>query len=570
MLTCLRVKNLAIIDALELLLGPGLNVVTGETGAGKSILVDAIELVLGARGRPEIIRTGQKQCEVEALFELDGEPEVIARLEAAGFELEDELVVRRVVSAGGRSRAYVNGRLASAAELARLASGLVDISSQHEHTGLVDPTRHLDYLDAFAGLAGPREEAARAYAALSEAARALAALDARMKTRAEREDLLRFQLGEIDAIAPRAGEAEALSEERERLRHAVELARVAGGAEAALYDEDDAVATALTRIANDVRNAARFDPSLERLAKQLDEARAQVEDAARELGAYARDVSLDPDRLEAVEERLDALKRLVRKHGSVEGALAAREDAARELGELDRSGETRATLLAARAEALDVARQVARTLSERRTKAAVKLGRAIAAELASLGMGGARVEVQVERLGARGEGTDATALEIDGARLSPTGIDRAELLIAPNRGEEARPLARIASGGELSRALLAIKRVLAGLSPAGMYVFDEVDSGVGGAVAETIGKKLRDVAKHHQVLCITHLPQIAVFADQHFHVQKDVVGGRTRSAVHALDAAGRLEEIARMLGGLKVTDKTRAAAAELLELARAA
>ena len=565
MLTCLRVKDFAIIDALEIELEPGLNVVTGETGAGKSILVDALELVLGGRGRPEVVRTGEALAEVEALIEIQGDAAVRARVEAAGIELTDELVIRRVIKSSGRTRGYVNGRLATATQLAELAAGLADISSQHEHHTLVDPSRHLDYLDAFGQLDTMRTSVAKAYGELREAADARAALDQRARDRGEREDLLRYQISEIDALAPTPGEDEALASERERLRHAERLATAAGRAEDAISAQDGAVCEVLARVAGEVEEAARVDAQLEPLVAQIEGARAQLEDAARELGSYARRVTLDPDRLAEVEERLDAIRKLVRKYGgSIDAVLAHRERAATELDEMDRHEERLLELDRAHAAALARAREEARQLSERRHAIAKKLGNAISKELASLGMGDAKVRVDVARI----EGRDGE-LAVDGARLSPTGIDRVEFLIAPNRGEEARPLRKIASGGELSRSMLAIKRVLAGLRPAGLYVFDEVDAGVGGAVAEVIGRKLRDVARHHQVLCITHLPQIAVFADAHFKVAKEVERGRTKSTVRRLGHDERLEEIARMLGGLEITKATRAAAAEMLQSARA-
>jgi DNA repair protein RecN (Recombination protein N) len=566
MLTCLRIRNVAVVDGLELELARGLNVVTGDTGAGKSILIDALGLVLGGRATAELVRTGAREAEVEALFDLEDAPEVRARLEAAGIDADDELVVRRVVRPGGRARAYVNGRLATAAELERLVAGLVDVTSQHEHHTLTDPARQLELLDAFGRLGEERAEVARAGAALSEAALALRDLEARARRRSEREELLRAHVAEIDAIGPQPGEDCALEEEQSRLRHAEVLARAAGGAEGALYAEDGSASETLGRVAQELWSAARFDARLGALAEAVDGARASVEDAARELGAYARAVALDPARLAEVEERHAAIKRLLRKHGgTIEAVRARRDEDARELAELEACDERLGELVQARDAAYARASEAARALSTGRGAAAKKLGRAVARELASLGMGGARVDVALSRLSPR-----AGELEVDGAYLGSTGIDKVELLFAPNPGEEARSLRRTASGGELSRALLSVKRVLAGLAPAGAYVFDEVDAGVGGAIAEVIGKKLRDVARHHQVLCITHLPQIAVFADAHFHVEKNVVRGRTRSEVRALDADARVDEIARMLGGVKVTRTTRAAAAELLAHARAA
>ncbi len=577
MLTCLRVKDFAIIDRLEVELGPGLNVVTGETGAGKSILVDALSLVLGARARPEFVRTGAESAEVEALFDLEGAPEIIARLEAAGVACAGdepggelgELIVRRVVQANGRTRAYVNGRLATAAQLAEIAAGLADLSSQHEHHSLADPSMHLVYLDAFARVDDERAQMAKAYEAFRAAQLALSGAAGAERGREEREDLLAFQLREIGELAPEVGEKETLRAEREVLRHAERLARTAGSAEDALYSADGAVSELLARIASDIADLTHLDAKLIPLAAELSDARARIEDVAQELGRYARGVSGDPERLVEVDERLDRLARLERKYGgSVEAVLAHAERAREELDVLQHHEAHLAALEGTRDAARHDAEVVARRLSARRREAALALGRAITEELSSIGMRGAEVLVAVTPLDPRVGGDSRAELEVDGSRLAPTGIDRAELLISPNPGEEARPLRRIASGGELSRALLAIKRVLAGLRPAGLYVFDEVDVGVGGAVAEVIGRKLKDVARHHQVLCITHLAQIAVHADTHFRVSKEVVGDRTRSAVTRLDAGERREEVARMLGGLKVTAKTRAAAAEMLREAR--
>jgi DNA repair protein RecN (Recombination protein N) len=566
MLTCLRVRHLAIIDRLEVELGPGLNVITGETGAGKSILIDALGLVLGERGRPELVRTGAKQAEVEALFDVGDDPEALARLEASGLDPEPELVVRRVVNASGRTRAYLNGRLASAGQLAELVGGLVDISSQHEHHTLVDPGTHLGFLDAFGKLDALREAVRRAHRELREADEALREVEDAVAQRSEREDLLRFQIREIDELDPQPGEADALGEERERLRHAERLATAAGGAEDALYARDGALCEQLGRIAHELREAAGIDPALTPMAEALQSATTQLEEAARELGAYARDVTVDPERLAEVEDRMHRLERLMRKYGGdVDGVLAFRAEAAEELEGLDRAEERIEALERAREAALAEAADAARKLSAERRAIAEDLGTRISEELGSLGMGGARVEVQVEPLvEKRGE------LTVDGARLSETGIDRVEFLIAPNKGEEPRALRKIASGGELSRAMLAIKRVLAGVGRAGLYVFDEVDSGVGGAVAEVIGRKLVDVAAHHQVICITHLAQIAVYADRHYRVLKEVEGERTRSRIERLSDDERLEEVARMVGGLKITERTRKAAAEMLEVARAA
>ncbi|HKU37012.1 MAG TPA: DNA repair protein RecN [Polyangiales bacterium] len=564
MLLCLRVKNLAIIDSLEVELPAGLNVVTGETGAGKSILVDALSLVLGARAAPEIVRTGATEAEVEALFDVSDHAAVRERAQEMGIEADDELVLRRVIGANGRTRAFVNGKLASASQVAALAKGLCDISSQHEHHTLVDAGSHLQFLDAFAELGTLGEQMAEAHRVLSEAHQALAEHAERTDKRHEREDLLRYQIREIEELDPKPGEQAELAEERERLRHSARLTELTGGAEDALYARDDALCSELSRVLRNVEEAAALDASLSKLAEQLSSAHRELEDAARELGSYARAVVHDPGRLAVVDERLDALSRLTRKYGgSIEQALAHKERAQAELDTLEHGAEHRKRLEDEWARAATAAREVAEKLSAARKTAASELGRAVSRELKSLAMGDATITVEVEAAKGR-----AGELAVDGARLSSTGIDRVEFLIATNPGETPRPLSKIASGGELSRAMLALKRVLAGLGPGGLYVFDEVDSGVGGAVAEVIGRKIREVSKHHQVICITHLPQIAVYADAHFRVQKSIDRGRTRSDIVRLRAEEAREEIARMLGGIEISKETRAAAREMLKSAR--
>ena len=565
MLTCLRVRSFAIIEALEVELDAGLNIVTGETGAGKSILVDALQLVLGARGRPEVVRTDAAAAEVEALFDLTEQPRVLASLREQGIETDGELLVRRVVSATGRTRAYINGRLTTLAQLKEVTKGLADISSQHEYHSLADPRHHLSYLDAFASLAPMVEEVAQAHAALVEAASALEQVVTEERGKADREDLLRYQVNEIETLREVLENEEALALECERLRHAEKLGTAAGEAEAQLYSDDDSICGAVSRIASSVEQASAFDPSLGPMATQVRGALLQLEDAAAELGTYARDLSFDPNRLGSLEDQLDRLSRMKRKYGDTAAdVLAHRDQAAAELDSLERYEERLDRFQRELDEALDEASRVALALRGKRQAAAAKLSKAISNELSSLGMGEAKVTVELAAL----EG-GPRELYVEGARLSPTGIDHAELLIAPNRGEDAKPLRKIASGGELSRAMLAIKRVLAGLGPASLYVFDEVDAGVGGAVAEVIGQKIHEVAQHSQVLCITHLPQISAYADAHYRVHKEVVGKRTKSDIRLLSDEERLEEIARMLGGVKVTDQARAAAQELIRSAEA-
>lgn len=563
MLSCLRIRDLAIIDGLELELGSGLNVLTGETGAGKSILVSALELVLGGKGRGELVRTGAKAAEVEALFDVSGDAGLRQQLQALDIDAEDELVVRRVLSSCGRSRAFINGQLVTQQVLARLTRGLTDISSQHEHHTLTDPSTHLGFLDAFAEVSPLRQQVTRAYHALKQAEAELADFDARIAEREARVDLLKAQAEEIESAALRPGEDVELDQQCTRLRSVESLLRLTGKAADLLYEQDESVLGGLAGATRRVTEAAELDASFTAIAGQLESLRSQLDDAARELGRRLASLRPDPNALQEAEERAYLVSKLKRRYGgSIESVRSHLVACRAELDELSDRVATRDALEAEQRRAFDSAASSARQLSAERQRAATRLSAAISAELGSLGMGGARVQVELSPL----EGEDGIA--VDGARLSPDGLERVEFLLAPNRGEDARPLSRIASGGELSRAMLAIKCVLADLGPAGMYVFDEVDSGIGGGMAEIIGRKIRSVAQHRQVLCVTHLPQIAVFADQQFKVEKVVRGERTLSTVRRLSRKEQQEEIARMLGGLRITAKTRAAARDLLQQAR--
>ncbi len=563
MLSCLRIRDLAIIDGLELELGSGLNVLTGETGAGKSILVSALELVLGGKGRGELVRTGAKAAEVEALFDVSGDAGLRQQLQALDIDAEDELVVRRVLSSCGRSRAFINGQLVTQQVLARLTRGLTDISSQHEHHTLTDPNTHLGFLDAFAEVSPLRQQVTRAYHALKQAEAELADFDARIAEREARVDLLKAQAEEIESAALRPGEDVELDQQCTRLRSVESLLRLTGKAADLLYEQDESVLGGLAGATRRVTEAAELDASFTAIAGQLESLRSQLDDAARELGRRLASLRPDPNALQEAEERAYLVSKLKRRYGgSIESVRSHLVACRAELDELSDRVATRDALEAEQRRAFDSAASSARQLSAERQRAATRLSAAISAELGSLGMGGARVQVELSPL----EGEEGIA--VDGARLSPEGLERVEFLLAPNRGEDARPLSRIASGGELSRAMLAIKCVLADLGPAGMYVFDEVDSGIGGGMAEIIGRKIRSVAQHRQVLCVTHLPQIAVFADQQFKVEKVVRGERTLSTVRRLSRKEQQEEIARMLGGLRITAKTRAAARDLLQQAR--
>ena len=567
MLVTLRVKNFILMDALELSLDRGLNVLTGETGAGKSIVVGALSLVLGGRASAEQIRPGADEAEIEALFDVRGSERVLASLEAAGVASDGDLVIRRVVQSTGRSRAYLNGRLCTAGELAALAPELADVASQHESVALTDPSTHLGYLDRFARLVDQRLELSAEVARLEAIVAKIRAVREAERGRGEREAFVSFQLQAIEALNPQPGEMEDLAAERHRLRHAGRLLDLTQGVSLRLDQGDGAISDEIARMCKDLAAAAAIDPALAPAALALEGCRSELLEVARDVTRYAERTEADPDRLSDVEERLYRLEGLLRQHGpTLDDVLATRDRLTAELAAFA-GAESRIAELEREKEAqLAVAAERARKLSARRRKAAEKLGAAISGELAEMGMGGARVVVDVAALG--GEKGDRAELAVDGARLGPDGIDRVEFLISPNKGIEPRPLRKIASGGELSRALLALKRCLAECGPAGLYVFDEVDAGVGGAVADKIGRAIADVARHHQVLCITHLAPIAAWGDAHFVVSKQSEGGMTRSGVVRVERKERVAEVARMLSGAKVTDSALKAATEMIRAAR--
>lgn len=562
MLHTLRISHFAIIDALEVRFEAGFNVLTGETGAGKSILIDALHLILGGRAYADVVRTGHDEASVEALVEALDVPALDARLEAAGLPKcsDGQLLLRRSVHREGRSRAWINGALATASQLQHIARGLVDISSQHEHTSLLDPAQHLSFVDAYGGLGPQVAEYRAAYELLAESARRLEKLQLSEAERVRRVDFLRFQLDEIDKVDPQPDEDVQLAAERQKLASAGKLRAATGEAEGLLYSRDGSVVEQLSSAAQDLEKAAVLDPALKTLAETLRGSLDTLSDAARDLGRYMRSVQDDPARLAELDDRLEALKRLARKHGGdLAAVLKRREEMATELVGLERHEEQLAEAEAERAERLAAAKVLADELTKARTKAAQAFGEVVVARLADLEMQRTRFVVQLSVPGKDDEG-----VATNGVKLTPRGQDVAEFLLSPNPGEEPRSLSRIASGGELSRVMLAIKRVMAERDPVETYVFDEVDAGIGGATGEVVGRMIREVARERQVLCITHLPQIAAYGQAHYTVAKSVKDGRTQSQVTRLDDGdARHREVARMLSG-HVTAASLAHAQELV------
>lgn len=561
MLNALRIQNFAIIDELEVRFGPGFNALTGETGAGKSILVDALHLVLGGRASAEVIRTGCDEAAVEALFE---GMDLGDRLASLGLPTGGgDLLIRRVIHRSGRGRAYVNGAMATVGILEQVCRGLVDISGQHEHVSLLDPQLHLALLDGYAGLHGEvaryREAYERFAARLAEKA-GLAMDDAE---RARRADYLSFQIAEINQLGPQPGEDEQLSQERRRLAAAGKLRSAAEEAERVLYSGDCAAADQVGKALGRLADAAAIDPALEPLVASLKAARVELEESSRALSGYLRGVDADPSRLAELDERLEVLKRLTRKHGGdLASVLRRLEEMKAELSGVERHAERLAALDQECAELGQEALWQARAVSEKRRAAADEFTRAVEAELSKLAMAKTELKACLAPVTA----TDGTAqARVGDCVLTPRGVDTCELLITANPGEEPRPLAKIASGGELSRVMLAVKRALAKSDPVPTYVFDEVDSGIGGAVAEVVGRMLKEVSRERQVLCITHLPQIAACADSHYTVAKRVKDGRSISKVEALSPTARTKEIARMLAGVQITPAALKNAEEMLE-----
>ena len=577
MLAELRIVDLGVIEESRLELGPGFTVITGETGAGKTMVVSALGLLLGGRADSGAVRSGAKQARVEGVWDLAGQEraaQVGARVADAGGEAEDDLVLARQVSAEGRSRAYAGGAGVPAGLLADLADHLVAVHGQSDQHRLLAPAAQREALDRFAGAEtlGLREQFGAAHARLRATERELAEIIAGVRERAREADLLRFGLEEIERVGPQPGEDRDLAEEEQRLGYSDTLRTAAEQAREALSSElggPDALGavSAARKLLDGVRD---HDPAAAGLADRLAELSYLLGDLAADVAGYASAVETDPARLAAVSERRAALVGLTRKYGDdVTQVLAWAEQAGRRLAGLDHDDERVETLRAERGRLRAELGGLAADLSARREQAAVALGRAVTEELTALAMPHARVEVRVTQQPAEGDHGDH-ALEVGGRglRMSATGVDDVELLLAANTGSEPRPLHKGASGGELSRVMLAIEVVLGGTDPVPTFVFDEVDAGVGGKAAVEVGRRLSALARGAQVLVVTHLPQVAAFADHHVVVAKSSDGSVTTSGLSVLDDEGRVRELSRMLAGLEGSDTAQAHAQELLATAR--
>ncbi|MCB8903576.1 MULTISPECIES: DNA repair protein RecN [unclassified Streptomyces] len=573
----MRIRSLGVIDDAVVELSPGFTAVTGETGAGKTMVVTSLGLLLGGRADPALVRIGAASAVVEGRISVPAGAPAAVRAEEAGAELEDGvLLVSRTVSAEGRSRAHLGGRSVPVGLLAELADELVAVHGQTDQQGLLKPARQRGALDRYAGeaVSVPLAAYAEAYRRLRAVTGELDEITTRARERAQEADLLRFGLGEIEAVSPRAGEDAELAAEAERLGHAEALASAAALAHAALAgvpeDPESVDATTLVAGAGRALEAVRsHDPALAALADRMGEISILLGDVATELAGYADNLDADPLRLAAVEERRAALTQLTRKYGrdgeGMVAVLAWAEESAGRLGELDGDDDRIEELTAERDRLRDDLSVLAQRLTDARTEAADRFADAVTAELASLAMPHARVSFDIRQT------EDPEGVEVGGRRVaySPSGADEVELLLAPHPGAPPRPIAKGASGGELSRVMLAVEVVFAGVDPVPTYLFDEVDAGVGGKAAVEIGRRLAKLARTAQVVVVTHLPQVAAFADRQLLVEKTNDGSVTRSGVTVLEGEERVRELSRMLAGQEDSETARAHAEELLATARA-
>ena len=563
MLRRLHVKNFALIEDVEIEFGAGFNVITGETGAGKSVLLGSLGLILGERGDTDMIRDGATKCTVEACFEFpEGHP-AVSRLQETGVEVEDgELILRRELSMTGRSRCFVNGLSATVATLRATGNLLVDMHGQHEHQSLLNVESHLVFLDGFGGLEALAEQVRASYETLSGLKRELRELRDRRRAMEERRDLELYQLEEIAVAAPEPSEDERLERERTVLENAEMLSQVAEELCESLYDAEDSVVDRLATSLRSLESAAKMDLSLRKRVGDLDALRYAIEDLAAFFREYAAQIESDPQRLGEIRERLELLERLKRKHGgSIESVLTLKRELESRVDLSDRLETEVARVEEAIGEALRSFSDLCIRLAAGRRKAADRLGAQVERELKGLGMGRTSFAVHTTM-----RGDPEGEVEIEGARYraGPAGLETVEFFLSTNPGEPKRPLAKIASGGEISRIMLALKSTLAEADAVPALVFDEIDIGISGRIAEAVGRKLGSLSRSHQIISITHLPQIASLGERHFTVLKEVRRGRSITRAQVLGESERAEEVARLIAGEEISDTAMRHAEEML------
>ena len=564
MLKELSIRNFAIIDDLQISFSAGLTILSGETGAGKSIILNAVNLLLGSRASADMVRTGAENAELEALFEITESSREADIMTEHGYAPSDGLLVRRIISRSDTNRVYINGRMATIQLLNAITENLASISGQHVHQLLLKEEQHLLILDQFGGLTPLRAEVSTYFHQLIPMLEKLETLNTLKKRQSEHKELLEFQLREITAANPTQREDQELEQERARLKNAEQLYQVVYNSVESLYSAPGSVIEKLVDVKKNLDKISQIDQQLKSKTAKLSDSTYQIEDLIEGLRRYLNSIQMDEKQLEAVEERLDTLNKLKRKYGgSIEAVFERLKSIEQDLSNLENITESIRDTETQIGELQTKLKDRALMLSRKRKKTAERFAEKVISQLATLMLSKTEFKVLLQVLPVDEKTNPYLALK--NGMITATGVDRATFLIAPNIGETLKPLASIASGGELSRVVLALKALLAKTDSVETVVFDEVDAGIGGGVAEVVGKKLADLANHHQVICITHLPQIAKFGDRHYRISKHVSQGRTRTSIRLLNDEDRYEEIARMLGGKKITQATLEHAREMLE-----
>lgn len=573
MLLELQISDFAIIDRLHLRLQEGFNVLTGETGAGKSIIIDALGTLRGEKADTSLVRAGSPRARIEGVFSLDDSPHALPLLQEYGLIDDDDgqvILAREISAESGRSVARINGRAVSTSVLREIGSRLIDIHGQHEGLSLFNTRTHLDMLDRFGELTGLREEVAAAVARLRQIREELADLRRNEARRQERIEELRYLIEDVQAAKLRPGEEDELLRERQVVQNSARITGLASEAYAALYEGREAgrlparpVVEAMAGILANLEELARLDPSVQPIATSASELHYQLEDLAASLRSYRLALDVDPARIDEIEDRLTVLRDLQRKyHADIPTIIERAARAEAEIERLTHSAEHIAELEQQEAASLKELAKLAGELSARRRQVGEELARLIEGAMGDLAMPNIRFAVQLERA------EDPNGVPLDGGRwaFDRNGVDRVEFMISPNPGEPLKPLAKVASGGESARLLLALKSILSRVDEVTTLIFDEIDVGVGGRAGQVVGQKLWGITDNHQVICITHLPQVAAFADAHYHIAKEFGENRTRTSVRRLDADQRVDELAMMLDGTP-SEHSRANAREIIERA---
>lgn len=566
MLSQFRVSNYALLDEVAIQFEPGLNILTGETGAGKSILMGALGLILGDRASTEVIRTGAEGTTVEGLFEWSAGVESLAIPPDMDIKVEDGvLIIRREITRDGRSRCTVNGHLVTVSMLKRLGEMLVDLHGQHEHQSLLDARTHITFLDGYGNTGRQRERVTEAFRTYAESATALKLLDEEILAGQERRELYRYQLTELRDADVSVGEDEDLERERAVLTHAEQLIQMTSSIHEALSQDEGAVIDRLGLMIRTLEDLEQIDPKLKEAVEGSRSARYHLEEVSLFLQHYRDRIEFDPERLAEVQDRMDLLQELKRKFGrTLEDVCAYRDRIAAEMERIETADDRRALLVRELEEICKTLTDEARRLSDTRKRIADRLKNRVIQELGELGMEKTRFQVEITW---QENANGPIIIDDKKYHADPSGMDRVEFLLSPNPGEDLKPLVNIASGGEISRIMLALKVILTGVDRIPTLVFDEVDMGIGGRIAESVGHKLKLLARSHQVLCVTHLHQVACWGDTHFTVKKRSTRGRTVTQINHLDEDGRIQEIARMLAGETVDDLAITHAREILRRA---